>query len=43
MEKADFQDTYIVSLMAKAYFRQGRQKKMLEKMEDLLLNQSHHL
>ena len=43
MEKTDFQDTYIVSLMAKAYFRQGQQKKMLEKMEDLLLNQPHHL
>lgn len=43
MEKSDFQDTYIVSLMAKAYFRQGRPKKMLEKMENLLLNQPHHL
>lgn len=42
MEKANFQDTYIVSLMAKAYLRQGRQKKMLEKMEDLLLDSPVH-
>lgn len=38
MEKAGFQDTYIVSLMARAYLRQGKQKKMLEKLEDLLLD-----
>lgn len=38
MEKTDFQDTYIASLMARAYLRQGRQDKMLEKLEDLLLD-----
>jgi len=38
MEKTDFQDTYIVSLMARAYLRQGKQDKMLEKLEDLLLD-----
>ena len=38
MEKADFQDTYIVSLMARAYLRQGKQDKMLEKLENLLLD-----
>ncbi len=38
MEKADFQDIYIVSLMARAYLRQGKQEQMLEKLEDLLLD-----
>ncbi|MDE0151765.1 MAG: tetratricopeptide repeat protein [Bdellovibrionales bacterium] len=38
MEKTDFQDTYIASLMARAYLRQGKQDKMLEKLEDLLLD-----
>ena len=42
MEKADFQDTYIISLMARAYLRQGQQKKMREKMENLLLDQAIH-
>ncbi len=40
MEKSDFQDTYIVSLMARAYLRQGKQEKMLEKLENLLLDHS---
>ena len=40
MEKSDFQDTYIVSLMARAYLRQGKQEKMLEKLESLLLDHS---
>lgn len=39
MEKIDFQDTYIVSLIARAYLRQGSEKKMLEKLENLLMDQ----